>query len=339
MKKTLFFLAISLIFSFAFQTNASEPGVVYEGKTGAGVGKHIVFLAGDHEYRSEESLPMLARILAKHHGFKCTVLFSVNKKTGEIDPGSSYIPGMEAINSADLVVIFLRFQNLPKEQMQPFADYLERGGPIVGLRTSTHAFKIPKKSPYAKYSFRWAGKDYKGGFGRQVLGETWAGHYGRNHQQSSRFQLMEDQKDHPVLRGVDKVWVQAGGYFANPMKGSKILAMLQPLNGMKPDSPADEKKKPTPGAWVRSYTSSNGKTGRVFTTTNGASEDILNVGFRRMLINSCFWTMGLEEKLKADSKIDLVGPYHPTTYKFKGHVKGVKPADLAGWETVIGKRK
>jgi len=168
-----------------------------------------------------------------------------------------------------------------------------------------------------------------------VLGETWAGHYGTNHKQSSRFQLVPEQKKHPILRGVDKVWVQAGGYWADPMKGSNVLAMVQPLNGMQPDSPADKTKKPAPSVWVRSYTSRSGKTGRVFTTTNGASEDILNTGFRRMLVNACFWTIGLEDKIQADAKIDFVGPYKPTTYKYKGHRKGVKPADLTGWDSPI----
>ncbi len=56
------------------------------GRQRSGEGKHIVFVTGDEEYRSEESMPQLAKILAVHHGFKCTVLFAINKETGEIDP-------------------------------------------------------------------------------------------------------------------------------------------------------------------------------------------------------------------------------------------------------------
>ena len=171
-------------------------------RSGAGRGKHIVFLAGDHEYRSEETLPALARILAKHHGFKCTVLFSVDPKTGDILPGSSYMPGTEALKTADLMVIFLRFQDFPKEQMQPIVDYLDRAGPVVGLRTSTHAFKIPKGSEFARFSYNNPGKEMPGGFGRQILGETWAGHYGKNHAMSTRLILVDDAKSHPILRGV-----------------------------------------------------------------------------------------------------------------------------------------
>ena len=128
---------------------ADDDRLVYHDpnlKDAIGSGKHIVFLAGDHEYRSEEAMPALARILAKHHGFKCTVLFNIDQDTGYIDPGNNNMPGTDALKDADLMVIFLRFQNFPKDQMQPIVDYLERGGPVVGLRTSTHAFNIPKDS-------------------------------------------------------------------------------------------------------------------------------------------------------------------------------------------------
>jgi hypothetical protein len=166
--------------------------VVYEGTKGPGTGKHIVWLAGDHEYRSEESLPALARILARHYGFKCSVFFTTNAGTGFIEPGSSNIAGLEVLRKADLLVVFLRFQDFPDAEMQHIADYLARGGPVVGFRTATHAFQI--KRPDARFvKYHWqTGDDYKGGFGRQILGETWVSHYGTNHKQSSRLLLQAD---------------------------------------------------------------------------------------------------------------------------------------------------
>ena len=217
----LAWLLLLAFLSSAFANVVFAQAVVYEGSRGPGAGKHIVFLAGDHEYRSEESLPALARILAQHHGFKCTVLFSIDKSTGEIKPGSSYMPGTGALKTADLMVIFLRFQNFPADQMQPIVDYLDRAGPIVGLRTSTHAFKIPRQSEFARFDYRFPEAGFKGGFGRAILGETWAGHYGRNHVMSTRLDLVPDNKSHPVLRGVSKVWVQAGGYWTAPMPDSR----------------------------------------------------------------------------------------------------------------------
>ena len=116
--------------------------VVYEGDAGPGKGKHIVLVSGDEEYRSEEALPQLGKILARHHGFKCTVLFAIDPETGTIDPTASNIPGLEALDSADLMVIFTRFRDLPDEQMKHIVDYLDAGKPVVGIRTATHAFNI-----------------------------------------------------------------------------------------------------------------------------------------------------------------------------------------------------
>lgn len=313
--------------------------VVYEGEKGPGRGKHIVFLAGDHEYRSEESLPALARILAKHYGFKCSVFITTDAKTGFIEPGSSHISGLEALRNADLLVIFLRFQDFPDAEMQHIVDYLDRGGPVVGFRTATHAFQI--KRPDAKFlKYHWQTSDgYPGGFGRQVLGETWVSHYGKNHAQSSRLILQSDQAAHPILRGVKDVWVQSGGYTANPIEGSQILAIGQILDGMTPDSPPAKDKKALPVAWYRTHRGASGKSGRVFTTTHGASEDLVNDGFRRMAVNACLWAAGLEKSIRPLSDVSFVGPYQPSTFSFGGHVKGVTPADLTGWGTPIMPKK
>ncbi len=314
---------------------APDGPLVYEGQDGPGKGKHVVFIASDHEYRSEETLPALARILARHHGFKCTVLFGVDAQ-GVIKPGESNVPGLEALKTADLMVLCTRFQNWPAEQMRHFVDYLDRAGPVVGLRTATHAFKIPKDSPFAKYTNGYPGEDYKGGFGRQVLGEKWAGHYGGNHKSSTRIDLMKDKADHPILRGVKNAWAQCGGYMADPLPPSEVLAMAQPLKGMTPDSPDDETRKPVPAAWTRTYKGKDGASGRVFTSTYGASNDIENEGYRRMLVNACFWAAGLEDAIRADADVSFVGPYNATWRKDRGRrAAGLKPSDLAGWDSPI----
>ncbi|MDA0589356.1 MAG: hypothetical protein O3C17_15230, partial [Planctomycetota bacterium] len=87
--------------------------------------------------------------------------------------------------------------------------------------------------------------------------------------------------------------------------------------------------------WVRTYKSASGKEGRVFCSTQGASEDIVNDGFRRCVINGVFWCMGLEKEIKPDMDIAFVGPYNPVTFSFNGERKGVKPADIEGWDTPI----
>ena len=99
---------------------------------------------------------MLAKILAVHHGFKCTVLFAINPADGTIDPNnSSNVVGLEKLKDADMMVVFTRFREFPDDKMKYFVDFVNSGKPILGLRTATHAFQYAKnpKSPFAKYTW------------------------------------------------------------------------------------------------------------------------------------------------------------------------------------------
>jgi hypothetical protein len=222
--------------------------------------------------------------------------------------------------------------------MQHIVDYISRGGPVVGLRTATHAFQIRRPgSPFAKYTWNNKAPEYPGGFGRQILGETWVSHYGTNHKQSSRLVIEPAQAGHVVLRGVRDMWVESGGYTADPIEGSTVLARGRILDGMSPESLPASGKDELPVAWVRSYRSESGRDGRVFTTTHGASEDLRNDGFRRLVVNGILWAAGLESVITGDNPADLVGPYLPTRYDFDGWTKGIRPADMAGWDSPIPK--
>ena len=317
----------AIVFTASLVPQENAYRVDFVGTEGPGLGKHIVFIAGDHEYRSEEALPAMARILAYRFGFTSSVFFTLDDD-GFIEPGSSNMDGLEVLDSADLLVVGLRFQDFPAEQMQHIVDYLDRGGPVIGIRTSTHAFRIVE-GPFVKYTWNNEEPGYEGGFGRQVLGETWVGHHGTNHEQSTLITPLEAQVGHPILRGVADVHVVSGGYNADPISGSVILAMGQPLDGMSASAPAAAKDA-QPMAWTRTYAAGDGSPARVFTTTHGASEDLLNDGFRRMLINAALWAAGLEAAITPDLDIALVGPYHPVTFAFDGYRRGVRPADLAG---------
>ena len=325
-------MSLLLLLASAGRTSAADY-VVYPGGNGPGQNKHIVFLSGDEEYRSEEGLPMLAKILAVRHGFKCTVLFAVNPADGTIDPVTlTNIPGMEALDTADLCVMALRFRELPDEQMKHFVDYLERGKPVIALRTSTHAFAYDrnKQSPYAK--FDWRNSEWPGGFGQQVLGETWVSHHGEHGKESTRGILNPAFADHPILRGVSNIWVPTDVYTVSHLpKDAKVLVQGQVLNGMKPSDPPVENSKNNPLmplVWTRDYAWPNGKTSKVLTTTMGAAVDLENEGLRRLLVNGCYWAVGLEERISPTANVAYVGDYKPLWFGFGKYRKGVKPADL-----------
>ena len=137
------------------------------------------------------------------------------------------------------------------------------------------------------------------------------------------------------MRGVKDMHAMAGAYSAVPIEGSVILGKNQVLDSMKPDGKLLANKPPSPAIWVRTYKSTSGKEGRVFASTQGASEDIISAGVRRCIINGVFWCMGLEKNIKANMDVAFVGPYQPTTFKFGGGAKQVKPADLAGCDSPI----
>jgi len=305
------------------------PGVVFEGKEGPGKGKHIVFLVGDEEYRSEDSMPQLAKILAVHHGFKCTVLFAINKETGEIDPQTlDNIPGLEALQTANLMVMFLRFRELPDEQMKYIIDYTNSGKPIIGLRTATHAFNYVnhKDSPYAKYSFR--SKEPDGGYGRLVFGETWISHYGNHQRESTRGLLVKGMGNESIVKGIDDIWGESDVYGLTTLAGDcKLLVMGQVLSGMNPDDKPNPDKRLVPVAWTKTYTGDKGKTARIFTTTMGHSFDFFNEGFRRLLVNACYWALEMEDQIPAKSNVDFVGEYKPNKIGMGGQKKGLKPSD------------
>lgn len=309
---------------------AQDLWVTYDGFDGPGKGKHIVLISGDEEYRSEEALPQLGKILAKHHGFKCTVLFAVDPKDGTINPNVSNIPGLEALKSADLAIFFLRFRDLPDEQMKHVADYIESGRPMIGLRTATHSFNFKNSKTFAKY--QWNNK--QGGFGRMVLGETWVSHHGQHGRQSSRGLIAPGQEKHPIVRAIKDgdIWGPTDVYGVHlPLPGDSLpLVLGQVLTGMKSNDPPVEGKQNDPMmplAWTRTYKGESGKTARVFTTTMGASQDLESEGVRRLLVNASYWTLGMEEQMPERAVADIVGPYSPRPFSFGGFQKGVRPAD------------
>lgn len=317
---------------------AADPQwVVYDGFDGPGKGKHVVLVSGDEEYRSEEAMPQLGKILARHHGFKVTVLFAVDPKDGTINPNVlNNIPGLENLATADVAMFFVRFRDLPDAQMQHIADYLAAGKPVIGLRTATHAFNIKDGKTWSKWSFNSKDKVWPQGFGRQVLGETWISHHGKHGSQATRGILAPDAKDHPVLKGIKDgdIFGPSDVYGVRlPLPGdSKALVLGQVVTGMKPEDPAVEGKQNNPMmpiVWSKSYQLPEGKPGRALTSTMACSVDFNSEGLRRLLVNAVYWQAGLEDKIPAKAEVGIVGEYKPTPFKTGGYVKGIKPADHA----------
>jgi len=323
--------------------------------------KHLVLVSGDEEYRSEEALPQLAKILSKHHGFKCTVLFAQNPSAPGIVNANfvKNITGLDVLDSADMMVLFTRFRALPDEQMQYFENYLKAGKPLVGIRTATHAFNFKEEDTtnYSHYSNAYSGKkaEWTDGFGRLVLGEKWHTHHGHHKHQSTRGLFPEEGHNNPITNGIKsgEIWGPTDVYGVRlPLPGdSQAVILGEVINragefdendiffGMKPTDTelATENNEGLkvndvlmPIAWTKSYQIPGGQKGKAFASTIGAASDMLNEGVRRLLVNGVFWAMDSEVPEKAN--VDLVGDYNPSAYGFKSDEywleKDLKISDL-----------
>lgn len=341
----------------ASQAIGDELCVVYPGGDGPGKGKHIVLVSGDEEYRSEEALPQLGKILAKRHGFKCTVLFAIDPASGVIDPNNQKnIPGLEALDSADLMIIFTRFRALPDEQMRHIDAYLKQGKPVLGIRTATHAFLFrDKSSKWAHYGNGYRGdkKAWTGGFGRLVLGEKWIAHHGHHRHESTRGLIAPGAKNHPIVRGIrdGDIWGPTDVYGVRlPLPGDCkpiILGQVMkrkgeydptdPFYGMRPDDgPPVEGAKNNPMmpiAWTKTYQIPGGKRGRAFTSTIGVATDMAAEGTRRLLVQGAFWCLRMEDAIpQTGINVDVVGRFEPTAYGGKHGTywadRKLKPSDF-----------
>ncbi len=348
-RRSFTLIATYLLCGCGVMTHADDAWVTYAGGDGPGSGKHIVLISGDEEYRSEEGLPQLGKILAARHGFDCTVLFAIDPDTREIAPNQGdNIPGIEALEDADLMIILTRFRHLPDEQMKYIDAYLRAGRPVMGMRTSTHAFNTDNPN-WAHYSNNYGGEktEWKGGFGRLVLGEKWISHHGHHKKESTRGVIAPQAEGHPIVRGIGpgEIWGDTDVYGVRlPLPGdSQPIVLGQVLSGMNPNDPPVEGKKNNPllpVVWTKHYQLPGGKQGQAFNTTMGAATDLATEGTRRMLVNAVYWILGMDDQIpESGTAVDLVGDYKPSAYGFNGYTKGVKPSDHALDTTKIASRE
>ncbi len=288
----------------------SADTLVFE-PAGQASGKSIVLVAGDEEYRTEESMPMLAKILSQKHGFKCTVVFALGPDGASyIDANnSSGLRGLSALDDADLMIIGTRFRNPTEAEAKHITAFLNAGKPVIGTRTATHAFK-------GNGSF--GGLPYDD-FGLKILGETWVSHHGQHKVQGARGVIEPGQADHPILRGVSELFAPSDVYGVIHLGPTdQVLMRGAVTESLDPKSPniAGPKNDPMqPLAWIHQYQRPNGSgTGTAFCTTAGASVDFVNPGLRRLIVNAAYSLTGRKVPDMAD--VDFVDPFYPSFYGF-----------------------
>jgi type 1 glutamine amidotransferase len=212
----------------------------------------VCLVSASAEYKSDESLAEFQKFLEAGYNAACTRAFGGDKGTS--------LPGLESIDSCDVMVLFTRRVTLPPDQLERVKKYFQAGRRVVGLRTASHAFQN-----YLELD-------------KEVLGGNYTGHYGAG--PVTQVSIVDKAKEHPILAGVVP-FTSPASLYKNVGAAADIELLL---NGTIID-PKDKKEVTHPLAWTRIH---NG--GRVFYTSLGAPADFANENFRRMLVNAVFWT-------------------------------------------------
>ena len=225
------------LFSVAVQTSSAAEAAPQQ---------TVVLISGEYEYDSARTLPAFKQFLSTNYGFNCIYL---ERTKGE------EIPGLDALEKADLAIIFVRRMTLLQEQLGKIKKFVDSGKPLIGLRTASHAFE------------NWKEWD------RDVLGGNYHNHYGN--QLVAAIKVRPEAADHPILKGVEHEFPAGGSLYLNaPLPPSSTVLLM----GSVTDKP------PEPVAWTHDY-----KGARIFYTSLGHPKDFENRSFRRLLVNEIYW--------------------------------------------------
>lgn len=230
---------------------------------------HVVLLIGEDEYQTERTLPAFADAELADRGLRLTTLHCDAR-----DPND--FPGLEALDTADVLVVSVRRRTPPTEQLKRIRAYVESGKPVVGIRTASHAFSLRDNRPPP------AGHEAWPEFDAQVLGGHYIGHHPAPAAGSPRTLVWtkKERKDHPLLTGLPEGEIVVGSslYKTSPLAMSAVALMMGRVEGVEPTEPV---------AW----TNTNVKGGRVFYTSLGHPDDFKIAAFRRLLVNGVFWAL------------------------------------------------
>ena len=273
----------------------------------------IVFVTGDEEYRSEESMPMLAHLLHHRHGFDVKVVYAITDNI--IDPNrTDNIEGLEILADADMMVLYTRFRNLPDDQLQYILDFAESGKPMAGFRTSTHAFQYGEEHPNHYLDFEWP---------QNVFGLPWISHHGSAN--STEVSIAENREGHPILRGVEAFHARSWLYHSDTLLDSaQPLLTGRAVEGTEPDG--EYFGEPHVVAWTHRYRGEHGES-RIFFTTLGHPYDFFDENMRRLSVQGIFWALGMENSIPDQGlNVDFTMEYDPNPAGFGQQFKqGLKP--------------
>jgi type 1 glutamine amidotransferase/nicotinamidase-related amidase len=224
---------------------------------------HIVCIMAEQEYETKTTLNKYAREFLQKD-YRLSFVYENPENRDDI-------PGLEILHDADLAIISVRRRAIPSKQLAHVRDFVAAGKPMIGIRTSSHAFSLRTERPQA-------GHDVWPEFDRDVWGGNYHNHLGNN--KVAHVWTEKRQAAHPILAGIEtKKWESGGSLYMNAplVKGTTTLISGN-VDGVETDEPV---------AWTYQHV---GK-GRAFYTSLGHVKDFANPDFQRLLQNAVVWAL------------------------------------------------
>lgn len=228
----------------------------------------VVFIIGENEYVTWETLPIFARQDLEWRGIDCSFVMASSRE------GDNDFKDFQAIKDADLLFISVRRRAPPKEMLALIRAHVAAGKPLVGLRTASHAFAA---TPSDDQHEAWPG------FDTEVLGGEYGGHYGNKPPADppTVVRRAPNAGDHAVLTGLPLAEFQVTSHLYKNLKQASTVTPLLVAN-------VEGQRQIEPVAWVNTNLNR-----RVFYTSLGNPDDFKLPAFRRLLLNGVLWTLRL----------------------------------------------
>lgn len=259
-------VTISLTLAGCSAPSDSSP---YDGKT-------ALFILGEREYGTPESLPKFAKEHLDSLGIESK--FAVAQSDDRESPLCHTFTDLEAIDSADILIISTRRRFPTTTQLDSIRQWIESGKPIIAVRTASHAFGARAKGtgyqpPRGHASWNT--------FDVDVLGAKYEGHYPSKEGQpvlSVDGWIEESAKEHAIVKGLS---------FEGPITvGDKLYEYvdLQPDVNVLLSARWKEGEPDQPIAWTLEQSSK-----RVFYMSPGGVEEMATSEIQSLLLSAIKW--------------------------------------------------
>jgi hypothetical protein len=267
------------------------------------VERTVMFIGADDEYKSEVTIPRLAEWLAADVPgvMRAKLGFPADPATGALDVSRrDTIANIADLRYAETAVLFMRWRDLGREEWERLSSFLETGRPVVGLRTSTHMFRMTNPALLGMND----------DVPVRVWGQKWISHAGSDTRTRVLPPASTDSK-HPILRGIEGGFtVRSWLYHVDPVAPDCTVLLWGEV--VKGDGTIGERQ---PIVWVREGTKETAQplpgrgraARRMAFTTLGHPMDFEQVQVRRLVEQMVLWAMGDESAIPAEGVSGAAG--------------------------------